>query len=56
MKVKRGSTVSVPTCMVCIISAIAAVPPAMLTATFLNVEPQIGLYVKVAENLFHHFL
>jgi hypothetical protein len=56
MKVKLGSTDSVPTCLVRVISAIAAVPPHMLTATFLNVELHVGLYVQVEENQFQHFL
>jgi hypothetical protein len=56
MKVKLGSTDSVPSCLVCAISAIAAVPSAMLTAIFLNVEHRVGLCVQAEENQFQHFL
>lgn len=56
MKFKLDSTDLVPTCLVCAISAIAAVPHAMLTAAFLNVEHHASLYVQVEENQFQHCL
>jgi hypothetical protein len=56
MKVKLGITDSVRTFLVYVISAIAAVPPAMMTATFFNLERHVGLYVQVELNQFQHFL
>jgi hypothetical protein len=56
MKTKLGNTDPVFTCLVCAISAIAAVPPAMLAATFFNVECHVGLFIQVEENQFQHVL
>lgn len=44
----------VPACPVCAIYAIAAVPPAMLAATFVNMQHHISLPLQAERNQFQH--